>query len=167
MFLFFFLFRYLCVYHMCLWYISHVYAEAGSLLLWMKLLSHRKWAAVPCYNARGPMFISSAAEHCTGVLRLWNLLAPWRLLCPSPIPLGGDMETQSYSGSCHRFPGLLDFGWFPMKILIYLFISSCFSKLPGRHETCFQIHVSKCLSSGTQDAIPFSLPRSVGTNSTL
>lgn len=35
----------------------------------------------------------------------WNLLAPWRLLCPSPIPLGGHMETQNYSGSCHRFPG--------------------------------------------------------------
>lgn len=68
------------------------------------------------------------------------------------------METQTYSGSCHRFPGLLDFGWFPMKILIHLFISSCFSKLPGRHETCFQIHVSKCLSSGAQDDIPFSFP---------
>lgn len=62
----------------------------------------------------------------------WNPLAPWRRLCPSPIPLGGHMETQTYSGSCHRFPGLLDFGWFPMKILfIYLLVPASQSCLVG------------------------------------
>lgn len=92
----------------------------------MKLLSHRKWAAVPCYNERDPMFISSAAENCTGVLSLWNLLALWRLLW---VATWKHRPTQAVVTDFLAFWILVGFPW--KSWYIYLLVPASQSCLVG------------------------------------